>query len=96
MHPDYQGKGVGKKLVQWGLDVSESLRLPIYLESTTEGIPLYERTGFQRLEGIDLPPAVTKLGADIEAPLMVRMPASAGGMGFEDWAKGGRKELRVD
>ncbi|SPO01217.1 uncharacterized protein DNG_03964 [Cephalotrichum gorgonifer] len=89
VHPDYQGKGVGKKLVQWGLGMSEELKLPIYLESTVEGVPLYERTGFQKLkEGITLTPAVTHMKEDIEAPLMVKMPASAGGMAFEEWASG--------
>ena len=89
VHPDYQVKGVGKKLVQWGLDVAEELKLPIYLESTIEGVPLYERMGFKKLkEGVTFTPEVTNLKEDIEAPLMVRMPASAGTMTFEEWASG--------
>lgn len=93
VHPDYQGKGVGKQLVQWGLDVSERLKVPVYLESTHEGLPLYERTGFRKLEGITLKPEVTHMEKDIEAPIMVRMPASAGGMAFEEWASGGYQKL---
>lgn len=90
VHPDYQGKGVGKKLVQWGVDVSEELGVPIYLESTREGVPLYERMGFQKLkEGVTFTPEVTALEEDIEAPLMTRMPASAGEMAFGEWASGG-------
>ncbi|KAF9885571.1 hypothetical protein FE257_012777 [Aspergillus nanangensis] len=94
VHPEYQGRGVGKHLVQWGLDTAEQLQVPIYLESTVEGVPLYERTGFQTLqEGVTFTPEVTQLKEDIQAPLMVKMPASAGGMTFEEWAEGGYKTL---
>ena len=79
--------------MQWGLDVSEKLKVPIYLESTHEGMPLYERTGFQKLEGITLKPEVTHFEKDIEAPVMVNMPASAGGMTFEEWASKGYEKL---
>lgn len=76
--------------MQWGLDVSEELKLPVYLESTVEGVLLYESTGFRKLdEGVRLTPAVTHLEEDIEAPLMVKMPASAGGVTFEEWASRG-------
>lgn len=85
---------MGKKLVQWGLDKSEELKVPIYLESTKEGRPLYERTGFQTLpEGVVFTPEVTLLKEDVQAPLMVKMPASAGGMTFEQWVDGGYATL---
>lgn len=74
--------------------MSEELKLPVYLESTTQGMPLYERMGFDKMkEGITFTPAVTHLEKDTEAPLMVKMPASAGGMTFEEWADVGYKEL---
>ncbi|GAB1213998.1 hypothetical protein ATERTT37_003154 [Aspergillus terreus] len=94
VHPDYQGRGVGKKLMQWGLDIAEQLKVPIYLESTHEGRSLYERLGFATLqEGVVFKPGVTQLKEDIEAPLMVRMPAAAGGMTFEQWMDGGYSRL---
>ncbi|KAL4891457.1 acyl-CoA N-acyltransferase [Aspergillus ambiguus] len=94
VHPEYQGRGVGKKLMQWGLDVAEQLKVPIYLESTHEGRPLYERLGFTTLkEGVVFKPEVTQLKEAIEAPLMAKMPASAGGMTFAEWVEGGYSKL---
>ncbi|KAJ5561976.1 hypothetical protein N7535_003561 [Penicillium sp. DV-2018c] len=87
VHPDYQGKGVGARLMQWGVDVAEQLSLPIYLESTVEGVPLYRKLGFQTLsEGIVFKPEITRIDKEVRAPLMVKMPTAMGDMTFEDWA----------
>lgn len=89
MHPDYQGKGVGAQLMQWGMNVAEQLNLPVYLESTVEGVPLYKKLGFQTLsEGIVFKPEITRVDKEVRAPLMAKMPSSAGDMTFEEWAEG--------
>lgn len=86
MHPDYQGKGVGAQLMKWGMDVAEGLNLPIYLESTAEGVPLYTKLGFQTLsESIVFKPEITKVDREVTAPLMVKMPTAAGSTPFEEW-----------
>ncbi|TDZ17562.1 hypothetical protein Cob_v009474 [Colletotrichum orbiculare MAFF 240422] len=46
VHPDWQGRGVGKKLMQWGLDRSDEDKVPIILIATTAGEGLYKRLGF--------------------------------------------------
>ncbi|KAH8677927.1 acyl-CoA N-acyltransferase [Xylariales sp. PMI_506] len=90
-HPDYRRKGIGRMLVQWGIDIAEQLGLPIYVESTTTAVPLFESTGFKILEGEAVVHKASATGdsEDIEVPLMVRMPTKANGLSFEDWvAKG--------
>lgn len=83
VHPSHQRRGVGKLLMEWGMDVAERMNVPVYLEATHEGVPLYEKCGFETLnEGILLKPEVTKLEKDVVAPLMVRMPK---GLRFEEW-----------
>jgi hypothetical protein len=74
--------------MQWGLETSEKLNVPIYLESTVEGVPLYNKLGFRTLaEPIVFKPEVTGREKDIQAPLMVKMPKSAGDTTFEQWAE---------
>ncbi|KAE8383133.1 acyl-CoA N-acyltransferase [Aspergillus bertholletiae] len=43
-----QGQGVGKKLLQWGIDRSEEEGIPTTLVATDAGLRLYESTGFER------------------------------------------------
>jgi GNAT superfamily N-acetyltransferase len=94
-HPDHQRKGVGKLLVQWGIQIAEQLGLPIYLESTNAGQPLYESQGFETLkhETVVHKPAVTGQTEDVVVPLMVRMPSKAGGISFKEWADKGYPEF---
>jgi GNAT superfamily N-acetyltransferase len=58
VHPDYQRKGIASDLLKWGFEKSEQLGLPIYLEATAEGRPVYERYGFEtvRVERFDARP----------------------------------------
>ncbi|KAJ6143150.1 hypothetical protein N7471_002603, partial [Penicillium samsonianum] len=87
VHPDYQGRSIGAQLMQWGTNVAEQLNLPIHLESTVEGVPLYQKLGFQTLsEGILFKPEITRVDKEVRAPLMVKMPTAAGNMTFEKWA----------
>jgi GNAT superfamily N-acetyltransferase len=49
----WRGKGIGKKLVQWGLDKCQELGIPAYLEASDMGFPLYKKLGFEVLEELD-------------------------------------------
>lgn len=46
VHPDFQGQGVGGQLLQYGID----LDLPLYLEASPKGYPVYLRKGFKELK----------------------------------------------
>ena len=53
-HPEYERRGIGSLLVQWGIDKSEESRIPLYLESTEIGKPLYERFRFTEVDRLTL------------------------------------------
>lgn len=93
-HPKYQRKGVGRLLVQWGINVAEQLGLPIYLESSKGGVPLYEAVGFETLTHETLVHKASTTGEkeDMEVPLMVKMPSQAKGISFKEWADKGYPE----
>ncbi|OAA65555.1 Acyl-CoA N-acyltransferase [Niveomyces insectorum RCEF 264] len=47
--PDYKGKGIASKLVQWGVRKAEEAGLPAYLESSPAAVGVYRRQGFKEL-----------------------------------------------
>jgi len=50
VHREAQRQGVGAALVQWGLDRSIEGKLPVYLEASTAGFPLYQKLGFSKID----------------------------------------------
>lgn len=51
-----QGKGHGKKIIEALIEKSESMKLPVYLETTTpKNIKMYENFGFKVIHKVDLP-----------------------------------------
>ncbi|KAI2472037.1 acyl-CoA N-acyltransferase [Annulohypoxylon bovei var. microspora] len=93
VHPEQQRRGVGRLLTQWGINAAEQLDLPVYLESSMPGLPLYERMGFERLTHVSLIHKEESTGLpDEEIPLMVKMPSAAKGLSFKEWADKGYPE----
>ncbi|KAI4860778.1 acyl-CoA N-acyltransferase [Hypoxylon rubiginosum] len=90
VHPDHQRRGVGRLLMQWGINVAEKLGVPMYLESSEPGLRLYESMGFERLKHVRLVHKEETTGRpDAEVPLMVRMPSVAKGLSFKEWVDNG-------
>lgn len=68
---DYQGKGVGKALLLHTMDLARREGMPVVLESTAEGKPMYEKYGFSVVG--DLGPE----GGDVSIPAMVWKPGDS-------------------
>ncbi|KAF9878552.1 acetyltransferase [Colletotrichum karsti] len=86
VRPEHQRRGVGALLTKWGLDMAELAGLPVYLESSPVGYPLYNRLGFETLdEKVVHRAALVKKKKDVEIPLMVKMPSIAKGLTFKEW-----------
>ncbi|KAL2416022.1 hypothetical protein ABEF91_002985 [Exophiala dermatitidis] len=49
---EYQGKGCGRMMMQWGNDVADSLMLPCWIEASPEGEPLYKKMGYEGRERV--------------------------------------------
>ena len=81
VHPDYQRRGIGELLFKYEMDVCRQTGLPMYIESSKQGIKLYEKMGSRRLKeklghrSEDITPEKTS-GAreDQELPLYVWLP----------------------
>lgn len=50
VHPNHQRKGVGKKLLQWGIKQAAEENKEVFLLSSPEGRPLYLSQGFRTLK----------------------------------------------
>ncbi|KAL2852065.1 hypothetical protein BJY01DRAFT_100466 [Aspergillus pseudoustus] len=72
VHPDYQRRGIASNLLKWGFEESERLQLPIYLEATEEGRPVYERLGFETLEAQPFDARPFGLQEKVEYAFMIR------------------------
>ncbi|KAF2674879.1 acyl-CoA N-acyltransferase [Microthyrium microscopicum] len=48
--PDFQRRGVGRLLMQWGMDKADKLGLENYLEASQAGKKLYESCGFRAIK----------------------------------------------
>jgi GNAT superfamily N-acetyltransferase len=73
--PSHQGQGIGKALLQWGLDEADRLGLVTFLESTNEGRPLYDKYGFEPTTSDTLD--VTPFGLEGALTHTVRLPLSS-------------------
>ena len=54
VHPDYQGRGIAKRLLQRGLEEVDKVGQDVYLEGTEAGQSLYLTNGFEVVETITL------------------------------------------
>ncbi|KAI2632572.1 acyl-CoA N-acyltransferase [Hypomontagnella submonticulosa] len=94
VHPDHQKRGAGRLLMQWGIDIAEKLELPLYLETSEDVAPFYEKMGCERLTDVKVIQTAEVTGApgDVEVPLLVKMPSKAKGLSFQDWVDKGCPE----
>jgi len=56
-HPDYRRRGVGRLLMDYGVQKADELNLEAYIDSTDIGKLLYEKYGFIAAEGIPFDPS---------------------------------------
>lgn len=47
--PNYQRRGIGSKLVQWGLDQADAEGLPCWIHASDAGRRVYEAAGFEQV-----------------------------------------------
>lgn len=73
--PNHHRRGVGKMHLDWGIEEAGKLGLPVYLESSPMGRPLYERVGFETVGWLDFDAKQWGLDHDLPHALMLR-PAS--------------------
>lgn len=69
--PQYQGRGAGSALMEWGKAKADELGLPIYLESSPKGHGFYLKHGFKDYEVLDID--LSEFGGTLhKEPLMIR------------------------
>jgi predicted N-acetyltransferase YhbS len=60
VNPKYHRRGIGGKLVQWGIDAAKEEHIPVVLEGSVTGTKLYSKIGFhitgrnEVIDGVDV------------------------------------------
>lgn len=49
VHPSYGGRGLAKRLLQWGTDKADEEDRVCYLSASPKGLPVYKKVGFEVL-----------------------------------------------
>ena len=52
--PDFQGRGVGRRLCQEGLRIADGEKLPAWLEASALGRKLYKKLGFEDVQELSI------------------------------------------
>jgi ribosomal protein S18 acetylase RimI-like enzyme len=47
VHPSEKGRGLGSKLLRWGLERADAEGVEVFLSASPEGRPMYEKYGFR-------------------------------------------------
>jgi GNAT superfamily N-acetyltransferase len=52
VRPEFQRKGLGSRLVKWGVEKADEIGLPAYTEGSTKGMQLYLSYGFKEVDRV--------------------------------------------
>jgi len=72
---EYRHKRAGSLLLQWGLERSEQLNIPCYLQASVQGRRLYEKYGFQAIDTVEFDLGEYGLDGMEEMTEMIRHPS---------------------
>jgi ribosomal protein S18 acetylase RimI-like enzyme len=75
--PEYQRRGIGSMMLQWGCDLADQLFLPSWVEASPTGNFLYRKYGYTDVD--------VKKGGDMAGSLMrreVKVRSIEGGAGL--------------
>lgn len=76
VNPEYRRRGVGEKLVSWGLEQADKQGLDSVLEATIDGGKLYRKLGFEDIGTIKFDSVTDKFQSRTRPDLMfMRRPA---------------------
>ncbi|OJJ73354.1 hypothetical protein ASPBRDRAFT_41024 [Aspergillus brasiliensis CBS 101740] len=68
--PQFNGRGIGSRLLRWGLDRADEKGVPTFLASTPAGRPLYEKYGFEAVEEYEVIPGYSQASMVREAKFL--------------------------
>lgn len=51
--PAHRRQGIGSAVVRWGMEQCDTLKIPAYLEASSEGLAMYQKLGFKEMPGTE-------------------------------------------
>ena len=86
VHPGWRGRGIGKRLLNWGQDLGRRHTLPVVLQSSPMAYSLYLKQGFQTY--------MVAHAAVMDVPVLLWEPEQIKGKWLEE-AEHGKVRLRI-
>lgn len=53
--PSYQGKGIGTRLLRWGLEQADQLGVKVWIDASPAGLGLYKKLGWEEVSRLEIP-----------------------------------------
>ena len=73
IHPNAQRKGIGHKLMDWGIKQADEFGEEVFLEATEVGVGLYKKYGFDEITVLSIG-SEEREGGKVEFVIMIRKP----------------------
>lgn len=52
--PSYQGKGIGTRLLRWGLEQADQLGVKVWIDASPAGLRLYQKLGWEEVSRLEI------------------------------------------
>lgn len=52
--PPYQGKGIGTRLLRWGLEQADQLGVNVWIDASPAGLGLYKKLGWEEVSTLEI------------------------------------------
>lgn len=52
--PPYQGKGIGTRLLRWGLEQADQLGVKVWIDASPAGLGLYKKLGWEEVSTLEI------------------------------------------
>lgn len=52
--PPYQGKGIGTRLLRWGLEQADHLGVKVWIDASPAGLGLYKKLGWKEVSKLQI------------------------------------------
>ena len=76
-HPHHHRRGAGAMQLRWGFEQADKLGVPVWLEASPIGRPLYEREGFETVGWLPFDARDWGSEKELRHALMIRQPKTA-------------------
>ncbi len=54
VHPSHQGRGIGRRMLEWGLEQADQLGVRAWIDASPAGLGLYKKLGWEEVSRLEI------------------------------------------